>query len=98
MTAHAIAELRSAQRDGGISAGRAHKIEERLRAVSRGWNVTLQLDNARSASGWEFLVVGFFSIDAETQGVALAGVRRRFQRRNQSCANPITRGFMVSYL
>jgi len=31
LTAHAIAELRSAQRDGGISAGRAHKIEERLR-------------------------------------------------------------------
>jgi uncharacterized protein YprB with RNaseH-like and TPR domain len=30
LTSHAIAELRTAQRDGGISAGRAHKIEERL--------------------------------------------------------------------
>jgi len=31
MTSHAIAELRCAHRDGGISAGRAHKIEARLR-------------------------------------------------------------------
>jgi len=30
LTSHAIAELRCAHRDGGISAGRAHKIEERL--------------------------------------------------------------------
>src|SRR6266403_3016569 len=31
LTAHAIAELRSAQRDGGIAAARAQKIEARLR-------------------------------------------------------------------
>jgi uncharacterized protein len=30
LTSHAIAELRSAQRDGGIAAARAHKIEARL--------------------------------------------------------------------
>jgi uncharacterized protein YprB with RNaseH-like and TPR domain len=30
LTSHAIAELRSAQRDGGIAAERAHKIEARL--------------------------------------------------------------------
>jgi hypothetical protein len=36
LTSHAIAELRSAQRDGGIAAARANKIEARLvRRVSR---------------------------------------------------------------
>jgi len=30
LTAHAIAELRTAQREGGIAVARAHKIKERL--------------------------------------------------------------------